>query len=65
MPRDFPLEESKRIRSKCLDANTAGGAEVKSRMVATGVPFSGYSPTEGSADRGQLGGTKKKVTQVL
>ena len=39
VPPDFPLVGAKRIRSKWLDDYTAGGTEVKSRLVATEVAY--------------------------
>ena len=39
MPPDFPLARAKRIRRNCLDDCTAGGTEVKSRLVATEVAY--------------------------
>ena len=55
-----------------LDDYTAGGGEVKPRLVATQVAFGntddclcGYSPAEGCALGGQLGGIKRRETRVL
>ena len=71
MSRDFPVEEAKRIRSKWLDDYTACGAEVKSRLVATGGVrkprrlLCGCSTTQGSALGGLHGGIKREETRVL